>query len=226
MNQALEKVGLSNHDIQHIVSTGYGRVLVPFAEENITEISCHAKGAHWFFPTVRTILDLGGQDCKAIKCDDNGRVTDFVMNDKCAAGTGRFMEIMAKTLELPLEDIGKLSLKNIKEPCSVSSVCTVFAKGEVLALLRHGVEKNDILAGLFEAFATRIFNLLSMIDIEREFVITGGIAKNIGFVRRLEEKVGLRANIPFEPQIIGALGAAVFAKEALNKHNAKLEPRD
>jgi len=217
MNIALKNTGLSLRDIGYIVSTGYGRVLVPFANKNITEISCHAKGAHWFFPTVRTVLDLGGQDCKAISCDEKGHITNFVMNDKCAAGTGRFMEVMAKTLELPLDDIGKLSLQTVKEPCSISSVCAVFAKSEVLALLRRGEDKNDILAGLCEAFASRVFNLLSMIEIEREFVITGGIAKNIGLVRRLEERAGLSANIPFEPQIVGALGAAVFAKDLLER---------
>jgi predicted CoA-substrate-specific enzyme activase len=217
MNMALKNTALSLRDIGYLVSTGYGRVLVPFANKNITEISCHAKGAHWFFPTVRTVLDLGGQDCKAIRCDEKGHITNFVMNDKCAAGTGRFMEVMAKTLELPLDDIGKLSLQTVKEPCSISSVCAVFAKSEVLALLRRGEDKNDILAGLCEAFASRVFNLLSMIEIEREFVITGGIAKNIGLVRRLEERAGLSANIPFEPQIVGALGAAVFAKELLKR---------
>jgi len=217
MNMALKNTALSLRDIGYLVSTGYGRVLVPFANKNITEISCHAKGAHWFFPTVRTVLDLGGQDCKAIRCDEKGHITNFVMNDKCAAGTGRFMEVMAKTLELPLDDIGKLSLQTVKEPCSISSVCAVFAKSEVLALLRHGEDKNDILAGLCEAFASRVFNLLSMIEIEREFVISGGIAKNIGLVRRLEERAGLSANIPSEPQIVGALGAAVFAKELLER---------
>lgn len=213
MNIALKNTGLSLRDIGYIMSTGYGRVLVPFANKNMTEISCHAKGAHWFFPTVRTVLDLGGQDCKAIRCNEKGQVTNFVMNDKCAAGTGRFMEVMAKTLELSLDDIGKLSLQTVKEPCSISSICAVFAKSEVLALLRRGEHKNDILAGLCEAFASRVFNLLSVVKIEREFVISGGIAKNIGLVRRLEGRAGLSANIPFEPQIVGALGAAVFAKE-------------
>jgi predicted CoA-substrate-specific enzyme activase len=213
MNLALERAGLSLQDIGYIVSTGYGRVLISFANSNLTEISCHAKGAHWLFPTARTVLDMGGQDCKAISVNDKGQVTNFHMNDKCAAGTGRFMEVMAKALELPLEDIGELSLHTVKGPCSISSVCTVFAKTEALALLRRGAHKNDILAGTFEAFANRVFNLLSMVEIQRDFVISGGIAKNIGMVRRLEKKVGFAANIPFEPQIVGALGAAVLAKE-------------
>jgi len=213
MDIALNNTGLSLRDIGYIVSTGYGRVLVPFANKNVTEISCHAKGAHWFFPTVRTVLDMGGQDCKAISCDEKGRVANFVMNDKCAAGTGRFMEVMAKTLELSLDDIGKLSLQTANGPCSISSICAVFAKSEVLALLRRGEHKNDILAGLCDASASRVLNLLNMVEIQRELVISGGIAKNIGMVRRLEEGTGLSANISFEPQIVGALGAAVFAKE-------------
>jgi len=217
MNVALRNAGMLLGDVEHIVSTGYGRALVPFAHKNITEISCHAKGAHWFFPTARTILDMGGQDCKAIRCDQKGQVANFVMNDKCAAGTGRFMELMARTLELPLDDIGKLSLQIVKRPCTISSVCTVFAKSEVLVLLRRGEHKNDILAGLCEALASRVFNLMSSVGVEAEFVMTGGIAKNIGMVRRLEERAQLRANIPFEPQIVGALGAALFAKEFLQR---------
>lgn len=213
MDVALKNAGILLSDVEYIVSTGYGRELVPFAHKNITEISCHAKGAHWFYPAVRTILDMGGQDCKAIRCNQKGQVTNFVMNDKCAAGTGRFMELMAKTLELSLDDIGKLSLQIVKGPRTISSVCGVFAKSEVLVLLRHGEHKNDILAGLCEALASRVFTLMSSVGIETEFVMTGGIAKNIGMVRRLEEKAGLVANIPFEPQIVGALGAAVLAKE-------------
>jgi benzoyl-CoA reductase subunit A len=217
MGVALRNAGMLLSDVEFIVSTGYGRALVPFAHKNITEISCHAKGAYWFFPTARTILDMGGQDCKAIRCNQKGQVTNFVMNDKCAAGTGRFMELMARTLELPLDDIGKLSLQIVKGPSSISSVCTVFAKSEVLVLLRRGEHKNDILAGLCEALASRVFNLMSSVGIEAEFVMTGGIAKNIGMVRRLEERAQLRANIPFEPQIVGALGAALFAKEFLQR---------
>jgi len=215
MDETLKKADLSLNDIEYVVSTGYGRVVVPFANRNITEITCHAKGANWLLANVRTILDMGGQDCKAIRCDENGKVTDFVMNDKCAAGAGRSMEVMAKLLEVPLEGIGKYSLEIVEKPAAISSTCTVFAKSEVLSLLRSGVHKNDILAGLCEALADRVLPLLKRVRIEKEFVIAGGIAKNIGVVKRLEEKTGLKANIAFEPQIVGALGAAIFAKESL-----------
>jgi predicted CoA-substrate-specific enzyme activase len=215
--EALRKANLSFNDIGYVVSTGYGRVVVPFADRNITEITCHAKGANWLMPSVRTILDMGGQDCKAIRCGENGKVTDFVMNDKCAAGAGRSMEVMAKLLEVPLEDIGKLSLAIVEKPVAISSTCTVYAKTEVLSLLRSGVHKNDILAGLCEALVDRVLPLLKRVRIEKEFVIAGGIAKNVGVVKRLEEKTGLEANIAFEPQIAGALGAAILAKEFSEK---------
>jgi len=216
MNIALEKAELRLEDIEYVVSTGYGRVVVPFANKNITEISCHAKGAVFLFPSVRTILDMGGQDCKAIRCDASGKVLNFAMNDKCAAGTGRFFEIMAETMELPLEELGRLSLE-ATDAAKISSACVVFAKSEVLTLLRRGVDKKNILAGINEAVALRVFALLNRVGIEKDFAITGGIAKNIGVVRKVEEKVGLRALIAEEPQIVGALGAALFAKEALEQ---------
>jgi benzoyl-CoA reductase subunit A len=212
---ALKKASLSLNDIDYIVSTGYGRVVVPFAHKNITEISCHAKGAHWFSPQVRTILDMGGQDCKAIRCDATGKVTDFVMNDKCAAGAGRSMEVMAELLEIPLEDLGRRSLELVKGEVAISSTCVVFARSEVLGYLRQGIHKNDILAGVCEALASRVYTLLKRVGVEKEFVISGGIAKNIGVVKRLEEKIGLKASLAFEPQIVGALGAALFAREFL-----------
>lgn len=214
MDEALKDSPIKQRDISYIISTGYGRVIVPFANEVITEISCHAKGAHWFFPQVRTILDMGGQDCKAIKCDQFGHHVNFIMNDKCAAGTGRFMEVMANTLRLPLEEIGPLSLE-AKEVIPISSVCAVFANSEVARLVRKKIDKKDILAGLHEAVATRVYSLLRKVGIEREFVITGGIAKNIGVVKRLEDKMGFKALLPEEPQIAGALGAALFAREKL-----------
>lgn len=212
MDAALKGTEINQKDLGYIISTGYGRIIVPFANEVITEIACHAKGAHWCFESVRTILDMGGQDCKAIRCDENGHHVNFIMNDKCAAGTGRFMEVMANTLRLPLEDIGPLSLE-AKEVVPVSSVCAVFAKSEVSRLVRKKIDKRDILAGLHEAVATRVYSLLKKVGIEKDFVITGGIAKNIGVVKRLEEKMGIKALLPEEPQIVGALGAALFARE-------------
>ncbi len=217
MDIALEKAGLSLTDIEYIVSTGYGRVIAHFAQRNITEISCHAKGANWFFPDARTILDMGGQDCKAIRCDATGKVTNFVMNDKCAAGAGRSMEVMADLLKIPLEDVGRLSLEVVQSEVVISSTCVVFAKSEALSHLRRGKHRNDILAGVCEAMSSRVLNLLKRVGIEPEFVISGGIAKNIGVVKRLADKTGLTPRICFEPQIVGALGAALFAAESLKQ---------
>lgn len=217
MDEALAGAGLGLRDIEFVVATGYGRVIVPFAHKCITEISCHAKGAHWLFPGARAILDMGGQDCKAIRCDAFGKVTNFVMNDKCAAGCGRSMEVMAELLGISLEDIGWRSLETVNGSVPISSVCVVFAKTEVMGLLRRGVHKHDVLAGYCDALAKRIHTLLQRVGVEEEFVITGGIAKNIGVVRRLEAKLGLKARISPEPQIVGALGAALFAEGALDK---------
>jgi len=214
--EALKKAGIPFEGIEFTVATGYGRVIVPFADKNITEISCHAKGASYIFPTVRTILDMGGQDCKAIRCNDVGKVTNFAMNDKCAAGTGRFCDVIAEVLDIPLEDIGKISLQAEKD-AMISSACAVFAKTEVVTILRRGTPKSEILSGIHEAIASRVFALLQRVGIERDFVITGGIAKNLGVVKKVAEKVGLEPLISQEPQIVGALGAALFAHEMCKK---------
>lgn len=214
IEMALKGTSLKLEDIEYTVATGYGRVLVPFADENISEISCHAKGITWYFPSVRTILDMGGQDCKAINCDENGVVTNFVMNDKCAGGTGRFLELIADVLNVPLGDIGEISLA-AKSAIPFNTVCAVFAKSEAIAYLRKGVAKSDILAGLHDAIAVRSVNLLNRISIQKDFTITGGIAKNKGMVRRLAEKVGLEPLLCDDPQLVGAIGAALFARERL-----------
>ena len=221
MDIVLQKAGLTLDQLDYIVSTGYGRVVVPFAQRNVTEISCHAKGANWFFPAARTILDMGGQDCKAIRCDETGKVANFAMNDKCAAGAGRSMEVMADLFQMPLADMGEKSLHTSDGEVPVSSTCVVFARSEVLTYLRQGVPFNDILAGLCSALATRVYGLLKRVGIEPEFVISGGIGKNIGVVKRVEEKVGFKANICFEPQIVGALGGAIFAKEMLERQQKR-----
>jgi len=217
MDETLKKVSnLSLPDIGWVIATGYGRVIVPFASETVTEISCHARGASWLFPNVRTVLDMGGQDCKAIRCDEQGRLANFVMNDKCAAGTGRFLEVMAQVMELPLEEIGLLSLQASQE-IRINSTCTVFGKSEVASLIRQGKDRKDILAGLHVAIVNRVHTLLRKVGIKPELAITGGIAKNMGVVRRLEERVGLKTLLPPEPQIVGALGAALFAQDRLAK---------
>jgi predicted CoA-substrate-specific enzyme activase len=206
--------GVSQADIQYIVGTGYGRLIIPFATETVTEISCHARGAAWLFPTVRTVVDMGGQDCKAIRCDGNGKLINFAMNDKCAAGTGRFLELMAKVLDLPLEEFGRLSLQS-KNAIRINSTCAVFGRSEVTALLRQGKDKTAVIAGLHAAVAGRVFTLLRRVGIQPDFAITGGIAKNMGVVRRLEEMAGVKTLLPEEPQIVGALGAALFAQDRI-----------
>lgn len=216
IEEALKGPGLSLNEVQYIVATGYGRVLVPFANENISEISCHARGINWYFPEVRTILDMGGQDCKAISCDGDGHVTNFIMNDKCAGGTGRFLEMIADVLNIPLEEIGDLALQSNKA-IPFNTICAVFAKSEAMLYHRQGVSKADILAGLHEAIATRSLNLLKRVSIEKEFSITGGIAKNRGMVAKLREKTGMEPLLSEDPQIIGALGAAILAQERSGK---------
>jgi predicted CoA-substrate-specific enzyme activase len=216
IEKVLEGTGFTLDDVQYTVATGYGRVLVPFANENVSEISCHARGINWYFPSVRTILDMGGQDCKAIRCDEEGKVTNFIMNDKCAGGTGRFLEMIAEVLNVPLTDMGELSLRSEKA-IPFNTICAVFAKSDAIGYLRKGVAKSDILSGLHEAIATRSLNLLKRVSIEKEFSITGGIAKNKGMVAKMKEKVGLEPLLCEDPQIIGALGAALFAEERLTR---------
>jgi benzoyl-CoA reductase subunit A len=160
---------------------------------------------------------MGGQDCKAIRCDENGKATNFIMNDKCAAGTGRAMEVMASLLQIPLEEVGARSLKIDGSPVKISNTCVIFAKSEVLSLMREGVPINEILAGLCDSVAERVKTLVQRVGIEDDFVISGGISKNSGVVKRLEQKLDVCAHIPEEPQIVGAVGAALFARELLKR---------
>ena len=211
----LAKAGLEKHAIGYIVATGYGRVNVPFADKQITEISCHAKAVGSLMPGVHTVIDIGGQDCKAIKIND-GKVVDFVMNDKCAAGTGRFIEVIADSLGIKLEEIGELSLKAQNE-VAISNTCTVFAEREVVTKLAQGVPVADLVAGIHAAIATRIYSMATRVNIQPDVAISGGGAKNIGLVRALEKKLGLKVRIPEEPLLMGALGAAMLAKELADK---------
>jgi len=212
MNWALEGTGMTVEDIHFIVGTGYGRVNVPFAHKAITEIHCHARGSHFMYgDKVRTILDMGGQDCKAIRCDGQGRVVAFQMNDKCAAGTGRGMEVFADLLQIPIHEVGPMSLDVDQEPPPVSSTCVVFAKSEAAGLLRQGWPRERVLAAYCSAMALRVFSLLDRVGVEREFAITGGIAKNPGVVSRIERELGYESLKSGEDsQIVGALGAALF----------------
>ena len=212
-------------DMECIVATGYGRLVVPFAHATVTEISCHGRGAHWLVPGVSTILDMGGQDCKAIRVNDRGDVINFLMNDKCAGGTGRFMEIIAEVLKVPLFEIGELSLTSTKD-IPFNNVCAVFARSEAIALMRKGESHSDILAGLHEVISKRVIGLLRRVGIADKFVITGGIAKNVGVVTKIREKLdGMEINIPAEPMIAGALGAALVAFDRARK-KAKAGPAE
>lgn len=222
-NWAIEGTGLTLEDVGFVIGTGYGRVNVPFSNKAITEIACHARGANAMYgPSVRTVLDMGGQDCKVIRCDEKGKVTAFAMNDKCAAGTGRGMEVFADLLGIPIGDVGEMSLQVEEEPPPVSSTCVVFAKSEATGLLREGWPKSKVLAAYCSAMAHRVATLLEQVGIEEDFAITGGIAKNIGVVTRLEKEIGIKA-LPFDTdtQIAGALGAALFAQNLLRKKLAK-----
>lgn len=223
MDWALEGTGLSLDDIHYTVGTGYGRVNVPFADRAITEIACHARGGNIMYgPTVRTVLDMGGQDCKAILCDERGKVTNFLMNDKCAAGTGRGMEVFADLLAVPIEEVGELSLDVEEEPPPVSSTCVVFAKSEASSLLREGWSKKRVLAAYCSAMAHRVVSLLERVGVQKDFAITGGIAKNAGVVARLEQELDLKAlKSSYDTQIAGALGAALFGKALVEKQRKK-----
>jgi bzd-type benzoyl-CoA reductase Q subunit len=223
MNWALEETGMKLDDLQYTIGTGYGRVNVPFAQRAITEIACHARGANFMYgPTIRTVLDMGGQDCKAIHCDEKGKVTAFLMNDKCAAGTGRGMEVFADLLSVSINEVGELSLKVEEEPEPVSSTCVVFAKSEAAGLLREGWPKEKVLAAYCSAMAHRVVTLLERIGMEKEFAITGGIAKNVGVVQRLEKELGVKALTPkYDTQIAGAIGGALFGKALVEKGKNK-----
>ncbi|MBN2061757.1 MAG: benzoyl-CoA reductase, bzd-type, subunit Q [Deltaproteobacteria bacterium] len=213
LNFALQKIeGLHEDRIDYCVGTGYGRVNVPFADKSVTEIACHAKGANFIFgPHVRTVLDVGGQDIKIIRCDEKGKVINFLMNDKCAAGTGRGMEIFSDLLGVPIDDIGDRSFQVEEEPRAVSSTCVVYAKSEATGMLRKGWSTEKVLAAYCRAMADRICFLMGRVGVEPEFAITGGMAKNRGVMDRLITMIGIeRAHTEWDTQIAGAVGAALF----------------
>ncbi len=215
MEEALSSARLQFTDLTYIIATGYGRINVPFADKQVTEITCHAKGLHSLLPTAKTVVDIGGQDSKGIKLK-NGKVTGFVMNDKCAAGTGRFLEVIAEALGVPLERLGELSL-SAQKATTISNTCTVFAEQEVVSQLANGEPVENLIAGIHEAIATRIYAMVSKLKIEPDVAITGGGAKNIGLVRALEARFGCRVLVPPEPLLTGAIGAALVGKELVDK---------
>lgn len=211
--KVLRQGGCRKEEVMRIIGTGYGRVSLSFVDRTITELSCHAKGVHYLNPNIRTVIDIGGQDSKVIKLNRGGSMSDFVMNDRCAAGTGRFLEVMAKALETSLEELGQISLSS-KKTSVINSTCAVFAESEVISLLAAGEKKEDIAAGLYHAIARRVGNLAKHLDIEEDVGFVGGVAKNEGLRKALEEFIQVHfAPIGKDPQITGALGAALLAKE-------------
>jgi predicted CoA-substrate-specific enzyme activase len=208
----LQKCGLRESDVGYVVGTGYGRYRITFGNSQVTEIGCHARGAHHLFPTTRTVLDMGGQDTKAIRINAHGEVVDFSMNDKCAAGTGRFIEGSARVLGLSLKDVGELSL-NSNNPIKISSTCAVFAETETQEQLAWGNKLEDVLYGIHSSIATRAIGLLRRVGIEPEITFTGGVSQNPGMIRSLEEQLGHHLNHDSKTMFCGALGAALFARE-------------
>jgi predicted CoA-substrate-specific enzyme activase len=217
---ALQDAGLERSQVTHIVSTGYGRITASYATKTVTEITCHAKGANYLYPNVRTIIDIGGQDCKAIRVDPDGTVADFAMNDKCAAGTGRFLEVMAGVFKVPLAQLGELALE-AEGIVPMSSTCTVFVESETISLLARGEKPQNIQAGIHHSIAHRIAGLFARVGIRSDVYFSGGVAKNRGMRKALEEVLKVTIVEPvFDPQLTGALGAAVLA-EAIGAKEAR-----
>ncbi len=216
MHEAVRQAGLSSIDhLDNIVCTGYGRLNIPFAEENISEISCHAKGAHWLAPSIRTVIDIGGQDCKVISISEKGKVLDFKMNDRCAAGTGRFFEAMARALCCGLEGISAMENQG-EEACIISNQCSVFAESEVVTLVNEGIDLKNIIAGINLSVASRLTSMARRVGVVNDVTLTGGCSKNGGLARALEKKLDIEVKkLPQDPQLVGALGAAIFAAEKL-----------
>jgi predicted CoA-substrate-specific enzyme activase len=213
MDRLLGRLHLSYDDIAFAVATGYGRETIPFADANLSEISCHAKGAHHLVPSIRTVIDVGGQDCKAIRVAEDGGVEDFVMNDKCAAGTGRSLELNSEALGVAVSELGPVSLQ-AGEAIVITSQCSIFTELEIMHLLMEGRSTADIAAGINQAMARRVKMLVGRVGIKKEVGITGGVSKNVGVVKCLEEMLQTDfVGFPEDPQIMGALGAALFAAE-------------
>jgi predicted CoA-substrate-specific enzyme activase len=217
MGKALKQAGLVLDEVSFCVGTGYGRASIPFAKMVESEIVCHGKGAQWQMPSVRMVVDIGGQDAKAIRLDDKGNVVRYVYNDKCASGTGRFLEVMADALGIDLTEMGTVSLSS-QNPTSISNQCVIFAETEIVSLVNEGRNIADIVSGLHKALAHRVAALAKSIEVEEDIVMTGGVAKNEGMFQALENALGKKIkSIQRDPQINGALGAAVIAAENLRK---------
>ena len=214
LDEVIAAADTQRKQVGFVVGTGYGRYKIEAGDAQVTEISCHARGAQMLFPGTRTVIDMGGQDTKAIKVGPEGDVVDFSMNDKCAAGTGRFLAGAADVLGLGLDEIGPISLKGTK-PIRLTSVCTVFVESDILGYLAQNKTVEDILAGVHEAIASRTIGLVRRVGLEKEVTFTGGVTRNVGMVRALEKKLETTLNVSPDAQYLGALGAALFALDNL-----------
>lgn len=212
MEEALQQSGFSLDALQRIVATGYGRVSVPFTHEKVTEITCHGRGAYYLNPAVRTVIDIGGQDSKVICLNSRGRVVDFLMNEKCAAGTGRFLEVMCQALEISLDDFSRLAGQTVNS-VPISSMCAVFAESEVVSLIAEGYPREQIIRGIIDSIVERTELMANRIGINGNLMMTGGVARNRAVVEALQQKLGIKIEVPPDPQLVGALGAALLAAE-------------
>ncbi len=211
MSMVTSEAGLKMEDIDSCCTTGYGRYDIPFSDMNKSQISCHGLGAFWLDRSIRTIIDIGGQDCKAVAVGENGMVKDFIMNEKCAAGTGRSLEILAKTIGIELEELGPVSLKSKKE-VELANKCSIFMELDVIQHLYNKTKIRDIANAINTAVARRVVQLSKAVRLENDICITGGVSKNIGVVNKLEEMLKIKfKQLPEDPQLMGAMGAAVFA---------------
>ena len=214
MNLALDQANLSMDQICHVVGTGYGKEQVSFVNSVESEISCHAKGAMHVLPSARMVIDIGGQDAKATRMDKNGNIVRYMYNDKCASGTGRFLEVMAEALEIPLEELGQVAARS-KEKLSISNQCVIFAETEVVSLMNEGKDPSDIMNALHYSLAKRVASMAKSIEVTQDVVMTGGVAKNLGVFKAIGDVLGIELKTldHFDPQIMGAMGAALSAKE-------------
>ncbi len=218
LEEVLPMLGLKEiSEVTYCVGTGYGRRKIPFAGETISEITCHGTGAHHLLPSLRTVIDIGGQDCKIIRLDEKGKLKNFIMNEKCAAGTGRYLEIMAETLKISLDELGPISLKS-KSPLALASKCSIYSRLEVMQMISDGIKKPALAAAINKAMAERVINLGQKVGLEEDIAVSGGVAKNIGVVSNMERILEIKfKTFPVDPQIIGALGAALIAIKANKK---------
>ncbi len=216
LDELLRECSLRSADLAAVVATGYGRNSADFGGKTLTEIICHGAGAHYLNPDVRSVVDVGGQDSKALVIDELGKTKDFAMNDKCAAGTGRFLEVMARALEVDLDEFGPLSLRS-NQPSRISSICTVFAESEVISLIAKGEMREDIIAGIHESVAARVATLAHRAGVRPPLMMTGGVARNVGVVKALERKLEMPVEVSPRAQVNGAIGAAVLAMEGVSR---------